>query len=327
MRQKTYNNILVKFVELENVFPAGQLHFPLEPWPSQFVRTRALPIRIQRFALAIGLLSVLLCISSSNAQRVSIPRTHHAWGRFSPGSWAKLRKTTEEFGEDGTVTTVAITETKTTLVKVDTTGCELQVEVTLEVSGKLFRRPVKVIRVGYNGESDGETAVVQKNGDTQLMIGGTRVPCAVLQANIGADDRQIVSTIYYSDKVAPYILKRETQVKDESDGKVLMQTSMNTIAVDMPCKVLAEIKSAAHVETISTGDGGSTYTVEVVCQDVPGGVVSHTSKQINEAGQVVKRSILELVEYGTNDASQTAVQHFKLFHRARARRASLQITP
>jgi hypothetical protein len=65
----------------------------------------------------------------------------------------------------------------------------------------------------------------------------------------------------------------------------------------MPEKVLTEVKSAAHVKTIESFDNGSNkVTLEVHCDAVPGGVVSHTSKQLG-ADKRITRSTLELVDY------------------------------
>lgn len=271
--------------------------------------------------------SALLLVAVSTgplfAQRVSVPRHHNAWGRFSPDSWAKLRKVTEELDEDGNVKSVSTTETKTTLVGVDTTGCDLEVQVTVEIAGKQFNGPSKTIRVGYNGEGDGETATVRKTADGQLKIGGRSIACAVLEAKITAGEKQINCTMLYSDKVAPYILRRETRLMDDSGEQLKGHTVMETLAVDMPCNVLGEIKSASHVQTISTGPGRSTYTLEVVCPEIPGGIVSHTSKEMDETGRVVKRSTLELMGYRINDGAQTSTRGFTLFHRAKTRRASL----
>ncbi|MEO8498058.1 MAG: hypothetical protein ABI614_23580, partial [Planctomycetota bacterium] len=62
---------------------------------------------------------------------------------------------------------------------------------------------------------------------------------------------------------------------------------------------LTEVKSAAHVKTIETlGNGTTKVTLEVHCDSVPGGVVSHTSRQVG-ADKKVTRSTLELVDYAT----------------------------
>ena len=37
--------------------------------------------------------------------------------------------------------------------------------------------------------------------------------------------------------------------------------------------------------------------METHCKDVPGGVVAHSSKELDVAGRVVNRETLELVEY------------------------------
>ena len=78
---------------------------------------------------------------------------------------------------------------------------------------------------------------------------------------------------------------------------------VEVIAVDMPEKVLTEVKSVAHVKTVETfgdatsGNSSSKVTLEVHCDDVPGGVVSHTSKHAGFGQSDRSRSTLELVDY------------------------------
>jgi hypothetical protein len=94
------------------------------------------------------------------------------------------------------------------------------------------------------------------------------------------------------------------------------------MAIDMPSKVLTEIKSTSHVRVMHQQGKASTLTLEVHAADVPGGVVSHTSKETDETGRVVRRSTLELLDYGIGDGEDEQAQMVrKIFHRARTRRA------
>ena len=70
------------------------------------------------------------------------------------------------------------------------------------------------------------------------------------------------------------------------------------LALDMPGRVLTEIKPTSHVRTLETySNGMRKLTVEVLCDSVPGGVIIHTLKQLDEAGTVVQRSTLDLIDY------------------------------
>ncbi len=104
----------------------------------------------------------------ADAQRVTIPREHHAWARFTPGSWSKVRKWTEDLDEQGKVKSASTTETKTTLIGIDESGCTLQLEVTVEVAGKRFVAQPRQVRVGFDGGTNGA-----RNGIPQ---GGRSIP-------------------------------------------------------------------------------------------------------------------------------------------------------
>ena len=101
---------------------------------------------------------------------------------------------------------------------------------------------------------------------------------------------------------------------------------VEVVAVDMPEKVLTEVKSAAHVKTLETYRNGngkvtlSKVTLEVHCDSVPGGVVSHTSRQIDNEDKVT-RSTLELIDYEAimkaPDGKEPPAGRRRLFQRRR----------
>lgn len=222
----------------------------------------------------------------------------HAWAQFGIGSWKLVRVYTETIGESGQVESVSITEAKTTLDKTDERGYALNVEVTIEVAGKRFRAEPKYLAYGYHGELQGQQIDVKQVGSGQAEICGQKYPTVSRQIVINTDTTQSISTVEYSDDVAPYYLKRSTESIDNETKLRNYHSVVEVVAVDMPEKVLTEVKSASHVKTIeSFGNGTSKITLEVHCDSVPGGVVSHTSKQLSADGKVSQRSTLNLVEY------------------------------
>jgi hypothetical protein len=68
-------------------------------------------------------------------------------------------------------------------------------------------------------------------------------------------------------------------------------------------------------------------TVEVFCIDVPGGVVAHTSRETDERGRLVRRSTLELLDFGTMEDRKPANRGGILFHRTRPRRITGSLDP
>lgn len=258
----------------------------------------------------------------AEAPRVVIPREHHAWARFMPGSWSKVKKWTEELDEQGKVKSASTTETKTTLVEVDDTGCTLQMDVTVEMAGKRFNAAPRQIRVGFDGSTNNARTEFRKVGEAALDLGGKAVSCAMLENTTANADTRSVSRVHYSATVPPFILRREL-VTTGADGKqVLEQITMDAVALEMPQKVLTELLSAAHVRTVQKQPNSSTFTLEVICVDVPGGVVAHTSKDMDPSGKLVRRSTLELLDYGVATSEEAARRGY-IFQHSRMRRTQV----
>ena len=269
--------------------------------------------------------ALVLASQVAYAQRVSIPRQHHAWGRFYPGSWTQVRKLTEEFDQRGKLKSVSTTETKTTLIEVTDTDCMLQLEVTVEVAGKRIAAQPRTVRLGYNGESNGDRAIVKRAGEDALVVGGKKVNCQVLEATINGGDEKVLSKIYYCNTTAPFVLKRDTKSTDLEGETMHLHTLMDVIAVEMPHRVLADTKTVSQIRTIKRHAKGSTFTLEIVCEDVPGGVVAHSSKELDESGKLVRRSTLELLDYGAVDKKRLFGRG--IFRRTRSYKSSVRVAP
>ena len=259
--------------------------------------------RLLLFSLLVAVSSILGLQTSLSAQAQELTATpsigdKHAWAQFGIGSWKRVRVYTETLGESGQVESVSITETKATLDKADETGYALKVEVTVEVAGKRFQAEPKYVAYGYHGELQGQAVEVKQLGSGQVEICGHKYATGSHRIVIDGDTTQSISTLEYSDTVAPYFLRRTTESIDKETKARNYHSLVEVIAVDMPEKVLTEIRSAAHVKTIETfGNGTSKITLEVHCESVPGGVVSHTSKQLTADGKTAQRSTLDLIDY------------------------------
>ena len=69
------------------------------------------------------------------------------------------------------------------------------------------------------------------------------------------------------------------------------------IGLDLPYHVLHGIKPAAFERTIQRTSKGTNISLDVTCLDVPGGTVARASNELDDKGHVVRRSMLELVDY------------------------------
>jgi hypothetical protein len=261
------------------------------------------------------------CVHFSMAE--GLTRHHHSWGRFQPGAWNLVRVVTETFGEEGTTT--SITETKTSLQGVHEDGVTLLIMVAVGLKGKQFDTDPQEVKQAFHGGLASREATVKNLGAAVVTIEGRRIPCKVEQVQVDTPTGKTTTKIYYSDSVKPYVLRRES-VKTESDGEtVLSETTVEVVALDVPCRIISGLSRATHVKAIHKHARGSTERLSWVSTAVPGGIVRQTSKELDENGHLVRRATLELVDCGLRPETERA----RLFRwrRGRSHRKSLKVTP
>jgi hypothetical protein len=258
--------------------------------------------------LRIASLSVAGAILAANpcaAQDATLPQMQHPWGRFPAGSWKSVRVVTETLDANGQVASVTRTETRTTLLTADARGYKLRIESTVEVAGKRFAAQPQVVKHGYFGEPEGQSVEVKELGAAELQIDGRAVASDVRQATYESDGVKRTSTIHYSSDVSPYQLRRETVT--EATAEVQRSTTLvETIALNLPQKVHGQVRPAAYLKTTRKTPQGTKVTVEIHCDDIPGGVVGHSANETDASSRVVRRSTLELIDYGIGGHAPTA---------------------
>jgi hypothetical protein len=249
------------------------------------------------------------------------PRDLHVWGRFAVGTWKKVRVITEAIDSHGAVTDTTTTETKTTLVRVDSKRLTLRIEATVEVAGKRFESQTQTVEYGYYGETPSERPDAKNLGNTQVTIEGRDVPCQLRLVVASSVQQKQVMRLYLSDDVEPFVLKRETTTVQNAKSSADQQTTAETevIAVDMPYAVMRDLKSAAYEQTVQKTQRGTNVSLDVICVDVPGGIVARTSKEFDTQGHLLRRNTVQLVDYSVvvddNDEGS------KFLTRRQARRA------
>ena len=269
---------------------------------------------------AIVWAAALAALGAASAQEQNPLATQHPWARFPAGSWKSVRVTTETLDDKGTVASVLLTETRTTLLSVERDGYSLRIESFVEIAGKRFASLPQIVKHGFYGETAGQPVTVKKLGDADVIIDGRNVKSELRQASYDADGERRVSTIHYSSTVPPYQLKRETTTEGVPADKSTT-TTVDTIALGLPQRVLGGIEEGAVVKTTRVSPQGKKVTLEVHCQNVPGGVVSHSATETDAANRTTRRSTLELIDYaiGGHPVDTDPVER-RRHHRVRPRR-------
>jgi hypothetical protein len=242
------------------------------------------------------ILSLLAVAAPLLAQDSQFPREHHPWGRFPVKSWKLVRTTSETLDEKGRLVSSTRTDTRTTLIAADDASYTLQSDITVEVAGRRIAMTPQTARHGYYGEPAGRQVAVKLLGEAPVKIDGREIPCEVRQVAVDTDAGKLTSTLYYTSTTAPFVLRRESSLQAAENKR--NSSLVEVIALDLPQRVRGEIKPCMYVKTTQNLPQGKRVTLEVQCDDVPGGVVSHFASETDVNGRVVRRSTLEILDYG-----------------------------
>ena len=247
--------------------------------------------------IAVQVLLCLLCLESSWADSL-VPRNKHSWGRFKPGSWRRVRVFSEDFDENGNVLSSSTKEATSTLLEVDDTTFTLHIEGSVQVAGEKIPSEPQTVKQTFNGEEVGKEIPVNSIGKGVVEINGESIECEIrkMVTNGGASKKTTI--IHFSDEQAPYILRRETTYHSTMESTKSASSKVEVVALRMPFRILAETKTVSLVKIVNQHSSGSTETIEAHSTDVPGGVVSHTSNEKDRNGRIIRRSRLELVDFG-----------------------------
>ena len=145
------------------------------------------------------------------AEEAGISARHHPWARFQPGAWKLVRVVTESLDENRRVIGVNITETKTSLLRVDADGVELEVEVGVEVGGKQFDGLPQCLKQGFHGELAGSEVKFLPVVAAEVSIEDQKIPCRSQQIEVAGSAGRTSVNVFFSDTVSPYVLRRQSK--------------------------------------------------------------------------------------------------------------------
>lgn len=272
---------------------------------------------MSRLAILIWLASVSLC-AAQDVPDLLTPHEHHEWARFAPGSWKKLRHTSQVY-KDGIAGPVSITTQTIRLKEVGDDYVILETNAQSEVGGQVFDKPTLSFRSGLSGEPDRYTATVTPGEQEALVVNGITYPCQLRKVVITGQSEEISGNVLYCPATAPWILRRRFEAREIGGDTVTKTIATDPIALDMPYPVLAESKTVAFFRTrIVAPEKTATTSVEIHCADVPGFVVSSSSTTTDATGKMINRTTTSLISYEASFPEQNsaaAVRRRGLFSR------------
>jgi hypothetical protein len=238
-----------------------------------------------KFGLIVAAIGVLTWCSPAGG--LEIPAKHHAWGRFRPDSWVRLRESLLSVDADAVETVLSTTVTTTRLERVDDDGVTLVREVragegepmtTTETLGwdELPRDVERTTRLSLGEVKPGDKTYV-----CQTHLVKTR-------------DESGASTEtkwFYCPDQSPYLLKKIAR----TDGPAARFVSFEVLEFGVRREVLGQERSAARFSLIENTSQRSSKGSGYLVDDVPGGLVEFEA-EIRDRGQqgLLQRRRIEL---------------------------------
>jgi len=223
--------------------------------------------------LAVTITMVACC---APAVALDIPAKHHAWGRFQPGSWVRLRETLLSVGADGKETIHSTTVTIIRLEHVDADGVTLGREVTLGDG----EPTASSAALGWDGlPRDVERATKLSLGE--IKIGGITFICQTHVLKTRDEEGATTETKwFYCPDRSPYLLKRIARTEGEAKRFV----SFEVLELGVPRQVLGQERSAAKFSLIENTAQRSSKGTGYLVDEVPGGLVEFEA-EIRDSGK------------------------------------------
>ncbi len=271
----------------------------------------------------IALLALGCGIAQANAAELTLTsRDLDPWARFPQGSWKLVRTVTQSYDIHGTPTQTTTVETQTTLAKVDERGMSLKIDVTTQVNGRRIEGVAQQIEQGFWGEPPDQPATERIAGENKLLIEGHEVPCTIHEASYSDGKHHTVTKQYVAPDQSPFVLKRESVTTIGENTTPRYRTVSEVYALQMPCKIGNEIKICSHERIVRQTPEETLISLDVTVPEIPGGVVSRTTKELDTSGKLIRHSTMEMISYhiADNNDPPRELRRRRLFNRAQAKK-------
>ena len=227
------------------------------------------------------------------------PAKLHPWARFAVGAWREIEVTTETFDEKGKLFGRSVTTQKEILKAVADDSYVLDVQATVDVSGKRIEGPwnTRVLRLAT--DRPGAVFSTVRQPDQQLALSVGVVNCQLWEVQYTEENRNMVDRIHYSPDVYPHIFERDViERTDDSPIALSPLDSVTTVARAVPHWWEGRIIECASQQIVRRREKGDSQTLALLSREVPGGEVSNESTDFDSTGRRIRWSVLKLVTYG-----------------------------
>src|SRR5690606_24015883 len=135
-----------------------------------------------------------------------------------------------------------------------------------------------------------QTPATRVAEQADLSVDNHRYHCTVLESVAETAVQHVVARTFYCPQARPFTLRRDVTVTQHGEAAPKSQSTSYVVAMEMPHKVLGKTYAASHVKSVHKQNGGTVVSLAIQVLDLPGGIVSQSTKEQDETGRVIRRS-------------------------------------
>lgn len=265
---------------------------------------------LHRIMLAL-LMIAQYSLSPVGADEPLIPQRCHVWGGFEPGAWTRMTISVENYADD--VRTLVLQRKETRILRSKAAqgySLEISMDVAQPTAGEQAAKPTESVIREFPWFISTDALIADeeiKQGD--LEIAGRKWRCRLLEYRTEVDGRVRTHQDHFHAEHFPFFLRRVVAEPSERDDRTFNYQATTEIvqehvAVGLGSRLVDGVQTRT---TVLMGDR-RLLVLEILVPEVPGGLVSKRTTEWDENGQVIRREVAELDDYGFAESSEQAAQ-------------------
>jgi hypothetical protein len=244
------------------------------------------------------------------------------WANFKPGSWCKLRTTTQTLNEQGDIVSESVSTAHYQLA--EATGDVVKLDIapgTVEYEGKQFPTPAATLVVRQYGQTQAGKVEIVEQPKQKLEVGIDRVECRSVKAVLSDSNGSREVVTLFRDAAVNFPVRRVVRTFD-AKGESIDTTTTDAWAMNVPHRVGNELLPTTHYRTLYRNHKLSSTAVSIKSASVPGQLVHSTIAERDASDRLLRYTVQELVSYGGPDkpTRATMISERTVGERAKERR-------
>jgi hypothetical protein len=242
-------------------------------------------------------------VENPAASQPPIRHDQHPWARFPIGSWKQVRIVEQTLDADGRVTSESIMLRVERLHDVNPEHYSLSQEITIEVGGRQVEAPPKTVTLGLWTHEPGAVESVSEAPPEPISADGREIESHVLNVVTGGEAHTVTTRLWYAPDKSPYLLRSVSEAVLPSSQETVWLRSRKILATALPFVLRTEQVAASFYEEQLTSAKSSRQSILVWVDQVPGGLAKRWTKETDAEGQLVRREVESLLDWGIDGRS------------------------